>query len=145
MSAVFRVVLDTNVLRAALWSSKGASFRLVSLLPIPNVTVLLSVPLYFEYQEVLTGAENLPPDVSVARMQGFLRRFAARAEPREIYFLWRPWLRDGDDDMVLELAVSGAATHLVTFNTRDFEGVESAFGIRVVTPAQFLASLPTQP
>ena len=46
MSAVFRVVLDTNVLRAALWSSKGASFRLVSRLPIPNVTVLLSVPLF---------------------------------------------------------------------------------------------------
>jgi hypothetical protein len=42
----------------------------VSRLPIPNVTVLLSVPLYFEYQEVLTGAENLPPDVSVARMHG---------------------------------------------------------------------------
>ena len=144
MSEILRVVLDTNVLRAALWSSKEASFRLVSRLPIPNVTVLLSVPLYFEYQEILAGAANLPPGVSVARMQGFLRRFAAHAEPREIYFLWRPWLRDGDDDMVLELAVGGSATHLVTFNLRDFKGVESAFGIRVVTPAQFLACLSTQ-
>lgn len=143
MSDSFHVVLDTNVLRAALWSSSGASFQIVSRLPIPNVTVLLSVPLYFEYQEILTGAANLPPDVSVERERGFLRRFAALAEPREIHFLWRPWLRDGDDDMVLELAVSGSATHLVTFNTRDFEGVESAFGIRVVTPAQFLACLPT--
>ena len=138
---MIRVVLDTNVLRAALWSSSGASFRLVSRLPIPQVTV----PLYFEYQEVLTGAANLPPGVSVARMQGFLRRFAALAEPREIYFLWRPWLRDQDDDMVLELAVGGAATHLVTFNTRDFNGVEQVFDIRVVTPAQFLASLPPSP
>jgi len=142
---MFRVVLDTNVLRAAVWSSSGASFRLVSSLPIPNVTVLLSVPLYFEYQEILTGAANLPPDVDAGRMQGFLRRFVALAEPREIYFLWRPWLRDGDDDMVLELAVGGAASHIVTFNTRDFDGVESAFGIRVMTPAKFLASLPASP
>ena len=51
-----RIVLDTNVLRAALWSSKGASFRLIRSLPIPNITVLLSVPLFLEYQEVLTRA-----------------------------------------------------------------------------------------
>ena len=78
-------------------------------------------------------------------MHGFLRRFAAYAEPRAIYFLWRPWLRDPDDDMVLELAVSGSATHLVTFNGRDFAGVEEAFGIRVMTPGKFLASLPANP
>lgn len=106
---------------------------------------LLSVPLYFEYQEVLTRPEQLPPDVDAARMMGFLRRFAALAEPREIHFLWRPWLHDRDDDMVLELAVNGSATHLVTFNKPDFAGVEAAFGIRVVTPAEFLASLPPKP
>lgn len=138
---MLRAVLDTNVLRAALWSSTGASFRIVSSLPIPNVVVLLSVPLYFEYQEVLTRAEHLPPGATAARMLGFLRRFASLAEPREIHFLWRSWLRDPDDDMVLELAMNGAATHIVTFDLRDFEGVQAAFGIQVVTPAQFLASL----
>jgi hypothetical protein len=86
MSAMFRIVIDTNVLRAALWSSRGSSFCLVSKLPLSNITVLLSVPLYFEYREVLASPTNLPPGVSATQLHGFLRRFAAFAEPREIIF-----------------------------------------------------------
>ena len=42
--------------------------------------------------------------------------------------------------MVLELAVACAATHLVTFNKRDFAGA-TAFGMVVLTPGEFLAEL----
>ncbi len=133
-----RVVLDTNVLRAAVWSANGASNRLVRLVGERRLTPLLSVPLYLEYREILLSPDRLPPDVSADRMIGFLRRFAGFCEHREIYFLWRPWLSDADDDMILELAVSGRATHIVTFNIRDFAGVDGAFGIQVVTPGHFL-------
>lgn len=136
-----RIVIDTNVLRAAMWSASGASYRLVRALPHPGVTPLLSVVLYLEYQAVLTRPEQLPPGVDAARMMGFLRRLAAMSEPRAIHFLWRPFLRDPDDDMLVELAVAGRATHLVTFNLADFDGVERTFGIQAVTPAQLLASL----
>ena len=78
-------------------------------------------------------------------MLGFLRRFAGFCSPQTIYFLWRPWLHDADDDMVLELAVAGAASHIVTFNTGDFAGIEGAFGIQVVTPGKFMALLNSQP
>ena len=140
-----RVVLDTNVLRAALHSSTGASFHLLSSLPHADVQPLLSVALYLEYQAVLTRTEQLPPGVSRERMLGFLRRFAGMCHPQPIYFLWRPWLRDADDDMVLELAVAGRATHIVTFNTTDFTGVDASFGIRVVTPGEFVALLRPKP
>ena len=140
-----RIVLDTNVLRAGLYSDRGASFQLLRSLPRPDVQVILSVALYLEYQAVLTRPEHLPPSVTRERMLGFLRRFAGMCLPQAIYFLWRPWLRDADDDMVLEVAVAGAATHIVTFNTDDFSGVEKSFGIRVVTPGKFMASLPSQP
>jgi len=60
---------------------------------------------------------------------------------REIYFLWRPFLRDPADEMVLEVAVESRAEVIVTHNIRDFEGVEEAFGIRVETPREFLLSL----
>jgi putative PIN family toxin of toxin-antitoxin system len=140
-----RIVLDTNVLRAGLHSSTGASFHLLRSLPHPDVQVLLSVALYLEYQAVLTRTEHLPAGVSRERMLGFLRRFAGFCEPRAIYFLWRPWLRDPGDDMVLELAVAGAATHVVTFNSRDFAGVEVAFGIQVMTPAEFMAQWKPSP
>ncbi len=80
-----RVVIDTNVLRAAMWSSSGASHRLVRALRRGAAKPVLSVPLYLEYQAVLTRPEQLPPGVSREQMLGFLRRFAALAELRMIH------------------------------------------------------------
>ena len=140
-----RVVLDTNVLRAALWSSSGASFRLVDSLPRADVTPCFRCRSTSSIRKCSRVRSNCRRMWMRRGSWGFLRRFAALAEPREIHFLWRPWLHDRDDDMVLELAVNGSATHLVTFNKPDFAGVEAAFGIRVVTPAEFLASLPPKP
>ena len=53
-------------------------------------------------------------------------------------FFWRPMLRDANDDMVLEAALSGHADMLVTFNQRDFEPGTSALGIDVVVPREAL-------
>ncbi|HYI08923.1 MAG TPA: PIN domain-containing protein [Thermoanaerobaculia bacterium] len=59
---------------------------------------------------------------------------------QEIFFLWRPYLRDPGDDLVLELAVAAGCGAVVTHNTRDFAGVER-FGVAVLTPAAFLLKL----
>ncbi len=48
-----QVVLDTNVLLAGLRSTRGASFKLLSLLESGKFEVHLSVPLVVEYEEVL--------------------------------------------------------------------------------------------
>ena len=63
------------------------------------------------------------------------------ADRREIFFLWRPFLRDPSDEMVLEVAVGAQASRIVTHNVRDFQGVEERFGIPVVTPSQFLSEV----
>ena len=55
----------------------------------------------------------------------------------DIYYLWRPFLPDRKDDMVLELAVAARCSHIVTHNLRDFQGAES-FGITIVSPLQFM-------
>ena len=64
----------------------------------------------------------------------------AVAHHRQIFFLWRPFLRDPNDDMVLEVAVEAQCAYIVTFNLRDFVGIEQ-FGLQAITPAQFLALL----
>lgn len=56
---------------------------------------------------------------------------------RQIFFLWRPYLKDPRDDHVLELAVEANCDFIVTHNVRDFAGAER-FGIRVVRPREFL-------
>jgi predicted nucleic acid-binding protein len=55
----------------------------------------------------------------------------------EIFFHWRPHLRDPEDEFILELAVAGGCRYIVTFNARDFAGAEQ-FGIQVISPGTFL-------
>jgi predicted HicB family RNase H-like nuclease len=60
-------------------------------------------------------------------MNALLDAVAAVATPVRLAFLWRPMVRDPDDDMVLEAAVNGNAEAIVTFNRRDFAKVAGMF------------------
>ncbi len=131
------IVLDTSVLVAAVRSRQGASQQLLRRLPSPRFTLALSVALYTEWQAVLTRPEHLPPGMDAERMQGFLRYLASIAHLQDVHYLWRPFLRDPDDDMVLECAVASGSRYIVTHNLKDFRGADT-LGVRAVTPADFL-------
>ena len=107
-----RVVLDTSVMVAAALSRRGASFAIVEMIPSRRFEVCLSISLYMEWVAVLTRAKNLPPGTSVQTTLGFLRRLASLARLQDIHYLWRPFLPDPDDDMVLELAFAGSCDFL---------------------------------
>jgi putative PIN family toxin of toxin-antitoxin system len=134
---MYQVVIDTNVLVAALLSNLGASHRLLRLVGDHRWRINLSVPLILEYEQTLKRvcpAATLSGN-DIDRVMHFL---CANANLRSIFFLWRPLLSDPKDDFVLELAVESRADFLITFNTRDFVGAER-FGIRVISPREFLA------
>lgn len=135
-------VLDTNVLVAAVRSPAGASAELLRRVLQQRVPVLCSVPLFLEYEDVLSRPEHLAAAGAQLRdVHNLLDVLAGVAVPVTIQFLWRPQLRDPKDDMVLELAVNGLGqgrpVTLITFNQRDFLPQASAFGIAVIGPAQF--------
>jgi predicted nucleic acid-binding protein len=65
----------------------------------------------------------------------------ALAEPVLTHFLWRPQLRDPNDEMVLEAAVNGKAEALVTFNVRDYGTAASQFGVEVLLPREAIARI----
>ncbi len=138
-----KVVFDTSLLVAAVRSSQGASFALVSALPSKQFQICLSVALYVEWQAVLTRAEHLPPNQQVENALAFLRYLASVAYLQDIYYLWRPQLRGPNDDMVLELAVAAQATYIVTHNIRDFQNLK--FDVTAITPADFLKLLRSMP
>ena len=131
------VVLDTNVLVAALRSQKGASFRVLSLVGSAKFHICLSVPLVLEYEEVLLR-EIDKLTVDPEDVQDLIDYLCAVGRMQKVYFLWRPYLRDLEDDFVLELAVAAECDYIVTFNQWDFVGVEN-FGIRAITPKEFLS------
>ncbi|WP_144326446.1 PIN domain-containing protein [Tepidimonas aquatica] len=68
----------------------------------------------------------------------YLRYLASIAHLQDIHYRWRPYLRDADDDMVLECAVASASRYIVTHNTADFRGAER-LGVKAITPAEFWA------
>jgi putative PIN family toxin of toxin-antitoxin system len=135
-----RVVLDTSVLVAAARSTNGASFALLALLPSAEFEIALTVPLYTEWQSVLTREEHLPPGAPATLAIGFLRYLASIASLHDVHFLWRPFLRDPDDDMVLECAVASGSRFIVTHNVKDF-GRSESLNVEAISPAKFLKLL----
>ena len=135
-----RVVLDTTVLVAASRSRNGASYQLVSMLPSREFEIALTVALYTEWQAVLTRAEHRPPGTTTETAMSFLRYLSSVAHLQDVHFLWRPFLRDPDDDMVLECAAASGSAFIVTHNRRDFRRAVE-LKIEPILPADFLRLL----
>jgi putative PIN family toxin of toxin-antitoxin system len=137
-----RFVLDTDVMVAALRSPTGASAEIVRQVIGGRHTALASVPLFLEYEAVMTRAEHLAAaGGSAQQVRNLLDVIAGVVEPVEIRYLWRPQLPDADDDMVLECAVNGSARYLATFNIEDFQPKAVHFGVLVLTPRQLLKEI----
>lgn len=133
-----RVIIDTNILVAALRSRRGTAFRMLEALQSERFEFALSVPLFLEYEDVLKRPGVVP--LPLTAIERFLRYLAANGQTQSIFFLWRPFLNDAKDDMVLEVAVAARCAAIVTFNGKDFAGVER-FGLEVLTPYEFLMRL----
>ncbi len=131
--------MDTSVLVAGLRSRDGASNILLDLVAEQRLTLMATKPLFLEYEDVLKRPEQrLAHGYSLDDIDEILGALASAIEAVEVYFQWRPQLRDPDDDMVLEAAINGRADALVTHNIADFTAVPERFGISVLRPAELL-------
>ena len=140
----YRILLDTNVLLAALRSQAGASYQLLTMIGADErLELCLSTALLLEYEEILA---RFRADIALddAALEATLDYLCAVATKPTIYFRWRPALCDPDDEFLLDLAVAARCHFVVTFNTRDLRGAER-FGIEIVTPAELLRRLKEKP
>jgi putative PIN family toxin of toxin-antitoxin system len=135
----YQIVIDTNVLVAALRSHRGASHKLFMLINSGKFEINVSVPLVLEYEAV---AKRLTGEIPLTErdVDDILDYICTAANRKRIFYLWRPFLRDAKDDMVLELAVAASCDFIVTHNKKDFQGIER-FGLEVVTPKEFLEEI----
>ena len=131
-----RVVLDTSVLVAGIRSRRGASFQIIERVGTSLFEIALSVPLVLEYEDALLRHASVA-GLTANDVHDIIDYFCSVAVRQEIFYLWRPALRDAGDDLVLELGVAAACDSIVTHNIRDFAGAER-FGLRVFTPGDFL-------
>ena len=139
-----KIVLDTNIILSALLSSKGASNKLlVWLFKQKNKYNVISNTLVTEYEDVLARDKNIKQynDLTISDIERFLDDICLISHHQKIYFLWRPFLKDSNDDMVLEVAVNAGAKAIITFNPKDFKGVKEKFNIEILTPKDFLENI----
>lgn len=139
-----KIVIDTNILLSALFSKRGASNKLlVWLFMQKKKHNVISNTLLTEYEDVLTRDKNMKlyNTLSKEDIEKFLADVCLISYHQKIYFLWRPFLKDRNDDMVLEVAVSAKAKAIITFNPKDFKGVKEKFNIEIFSPKEFLQSI----
>lgn len=134
-----QIVIDTNVLVTAQRSKRGASEKLLSLVGTGRFDIHVSVPLVLEYEAVLLR-DRAELGLTQEDVADVVDALCALAKHQKIYFLWRPYLRDRNDEMVLELAVAARCDYIITYNQRDFSGADT-FGIRVIDPRTFLQAI----
>ena len=136
-----RLILDTNVVVAGVRSRTGASNALLIAGFKKEFEWSCSVPLFYEYEDVLNRAEFLL-DTGLTRklISEFLQDIASVIVPVGVDFRWRPQLSDPNDEMVLEAAINCGAG-IVTHNWRDFRDVPSRFGLDLMTPAEALKGI----
>ena len=134
--------MDTDAVVAAMRSPSGASAAIIRAVRQRQATLLLSVPLALEYEAVCRRAEYREESgLSGQQVEIFLDAIIAMGEPVPTHFLWRPQLRDPNDEMVLEAAVNGRADALVTFNVRDYGTAPTQFGVKLLLPREAIARI----
>jgi putative PIN family toxin of toxin-antitoxin system len=131
------IVLDTNIVVSAMKSKRGASYAILEKIYSDEIVIHLSIPLVMEYEEVLSRTGFVFPQALVS---GLIDDLCSVGIHHEVYFLWRPYLKDPDDDFVLELALRSGCDYLVTHNVRDFAGIDK-LGITVIRPKDLLARI----
>ena len=123
-------------------SPAGASAAILRSIRQGQASLLLNVPLAMEYEVDCQRADHrLAAGLTEQQVDIFVSVVIAMAEPVETHFLWRPQLRDPNDEMVLEAAVNGRANTLVTFNLKDFGNVPGRFGVELLLPREAIGRI----
>jgi putative PIN family toxin of toxin-antitoxin system len=135
------VVLDTNVIVSATLSVKGAPAEIIRRWEAEEFEVVTSPPLISEFERVLSYPRVRKylklSDEEIDGLQKRLRVVAVVVDPK---FTLEIVEKDPADNRVLECAVAGEASYIVTGNTHLLELGEYQ-QIVILKPAAFLTVL----
>jgi putative PIN family toxin of toxin-antitoxin system len=136
-----KLVIDTNVFISALISPKGASRTLLRSCLQGQYQPLMGTALFLEYESILSRSEVMARcPLPKADVETLLAALMSVSQWIQVYYLWRPNLRDEADNHLVELAIAGNAEAIVTQNLKDFQRAELFFPqLSILTPEAFIA------
>lgn len=132
----YRVILDTNVILAAMRSSIGASYLLLAKIGHPRWQSIVTPALMYEYEDVVRRPGAVP-GLSPHDITNILDMIYHESHRQIVWFSWRPLSPDPGDDLVVEAAIAGRCDYVVSFNERHLRVVRE-FGIEILRPADLL-------
>jgi len=135
-------VIDTNILVSALLTA-GPNRQVIRACLLGRLQPLIGSALFLEYEDLLARTALFRRSLlDQDERREWFAAFVSVCEWVEVYYLWRPNLRDEGDNHLMELAVAGGAEYIVTNNLRDLKSGELRFpSIRVRSPQEVLEEL----
>ena len=135
-----KVVIDTSVMISALIGRRGASREVIRRCLTGKYLPLISNPLFQEFEDVSSRKRVMEMcPLGGREIRDLLNAFYGVCSWVPIYYLWRPNLKDEDDNFLIELALAGNSRSIVTNNIKDLEAAELKFDdLRILTPQQIL-------
>ena len=134
------IVIDTSVIISALIGPKGGSREILRLCLEGEHNPLMSNALFHECEDVAQRKRILTAcPLGGNEIRTLLNAYYSTCQWVPIYYLWRPNAPDEGDNFLIELALAGNASHIITNNISDLKNAELKFpSLRIVTPASFL-------
>ncbi len=134
------IVIDTSVIISALIGKLGPSREVLRKSLLGDYKLLISNALFLEYEDVSKRKRVLDVcPLTDREITELLISFYSVCDWVPIYYLWRPNIVDEDDNFLIELALAGNATHIVTNNISDLKNAELKFpDLKIVTPVKLL-------
>jgi len=134
-----KVVIDTNVWISALISKEGTSRDIIRQALVEKISPQISTTLFLEYEAVMKRDKiQALCSLDTEEQKELFQAFLSTCTWNEIFYLWRPNLKDAGDDFLVELAVASNSKVIITDNIKDVEFDELHFDIEVLTPQKFL-------
>lgn len=121
-------------------SSAGVNRSVLRACLLGRAEPIIGEALFLEYEDLLARPKLMARSpLSAEQRKTVVEAFLSVCDWVDVYFGWRPNLREESDNHLIELAVAGGASYIVTSNVRDLKGGELQFPqFRVVRPNEFM-------
>lgn len=137
-----KIVIDTSVWISALIARESQARELLRLVFHNKVFPQMSEALFREYEDVMKRKkiQNLTP-LGLTEQDELFEAYLSMCTFNEVYYMWRPNLKDESDNFVVELAVASGAEAIITYNIKDFKNAQLIFKHKVMTPENFIKEI----
>ena len=137
-----KIVVDTSVWISALITKDSKARELLRFVFQKKLYPQMSEALFREYEEVMKRKKiQTSTPLTIAEQNELFEAYLSTCKWNEIYYMWRPNLKDENDNFVVELAVASGAEAIITYNIKDFNSAELVFKHKIITPENFIEEM----